>query len=64
MVSIFLASHARIVQLKVKCLTLHELAREASSEHNVINIINAHRCGAFGGKPTLWDLLSMLCPSW
>lgn len=62
------AARARIVQFKVKRPTLRELGRGASSEHNVIklctNIINAHRCGAFGGKPTLWDLLSMLCPSW
>lgn len=57
-----LAARARIVQLKVKRPTLRELAKEASSEHNVTkfctSIINAHKSGAFGGKPALWDFFS------
>jgi hypothetical protein len=57
-----LAARARIVQRKVKRPTLRELAREVSSKHNVTkfctSIINAHRSGAFGGKPALWDFLS------
>ena len=57
-----LSAKARIVQLKVKRPSLRELAREACASHNVIkfchSIINAHRAGAFGGKPALWDFLS------
>ena len=52
---------ARIVQLKVKRPSLRELARDASGSHNALkfchSILNAHRCGAFGGKPALWDFL-------
>jgi len=46
------ATKARIVQRKVKRPTLKEMAKESSSEHNLIkfcnNILNAHRIGAFG----------------
>ena len=56
-----LSAGARIVQLKVKRPSLHELAREASNTNNVMkfchSIINAHRLGAFSGKPALWDFL-------
>jgi len=52
-----LSARARIVQLKVKRPSLRELAREVGRGHNVIkfchSIINAHRLGAFGGKPAL-----------
>ena len=52
---------ARIVQLKVKRPSLRELARDASGSHNALkfchSILNAYRCGAFGGKPALWDFL-------
>ena len=55
------SAQARIVQLKVKRPSLRDLATEASCGHNVLkfcqNIINAHRSGALGGKPALWDLL-------
>ena len=56
-----LTAKARIVQLKVKRPSLRELARDASGSHNVLkfchSILNAHRCGAFGGKLALWDFL-------
>ena len=55
------SARARIVQLKVKRPSLRELARDASGSHNALkfchSILNAHRCGAFGGKPALWDFL-------
>ena len=55
------AAKARIVQLKIKRPTLREAAQQASSEHNVFkfcnNIIAAHRTGAFGGKPALWNFM-------
>ena len=51
----------RIVQLKVKRPTMLESARNAASDNNLIkfcnNIISAHRTGAFGGKPGLWDFM-------
>ena len=51
----------RIVQLKVKRPTMLESARNATSDNNLIkfcnNIISAHRTGAFGGKPGLWDFM-------
>ena len=41
--------------------TLKEFAIAASNESNLYgfcgNILNAHRSGAFGGKPTLWDFM-------
>lgn len=52
---------ARIAQLKVKRPTLKEAAALSSSDGNVFkfcnNILAAHRTGAFGGKPALWDFL-------
>lgn len=52
---------ARVLQLKVKRPTLHELAKEASNTHNLLkfcqNILFAHRSGAFGGRPALWDFM-------
>ena len=52
---------ARIVQLKVKRPTLKEVAKQSSFEHNLLkfcnNILNAHRTGAFGGQPALWDFI-------
>ena len=49
------------MQLKVKGPTLEEMAKESSSEHNLLkfcnNILNAHRTGAFGGRGALWDFL-------
>ena len=52
---------ARIVQLKVKRPTLHEVARESSTSGNVLkfcnDIIAAHRSGAFGSKLALWDFM-------
>ena len=50
-----------VAQLKMSCPTLKESAQRASSEHNVFkfcsDIIAAHRTGAMGGKPALWDFL-------
>lgn len=44
----------------MKRSTLRKLAKEVSSEHNVIkfctNIIDAHRCGAFDKKLVLCNL--------
>lgn len=55
------AAKARIVQLKVKRPTLREVARESSASGNVLKFCNdilaAHRSGAFGGKPALWDFM-------
>lgn len=55
------AAKARIVQLRVKRPTLKEVAKEASSQHYLLkfcnDIISAHRSGAFGGKPVLWDFM-------
>ena len=55
------AAKLRIIQLKVKCPSLKESAIDASSECNLYklcgDILNAHRSGAFGGKPTLWDFM-------
>ena len=62
-------SHAttRIAQLKAKRPTLRESANNASSDDNLIkfcnNIISAHRIGAFGGKPALWDFLKDVAPN-
>ena len=51
----------RIAQLKMKRPTLKEYAKGASDQHNVYkfchDIIKAHRTGAMGGKPALWDYL-------
>ena len=55
------SAQARIVQLKLKRPSLRELARDAACDHNVLkfcySIVNAHRSGALGGKPALWDFL-------
>ena len=55
------AAKAKIVQLKVKRLTLKEAAREACEGHELLkfcnSIIAAHRTRAFGGKLALWDFL-------
>ena len=55
------AAKLRIAQLKVKRLTLKEQALFASNEHNLFKfcsgILHAHRSGAFGGRPTLWDFM-------
>ena len=55
------SAQARIVQLKLKRPSLRELTRDATCGHNVLkfchSIVNAHRSGALGGKPTLWDFL-------
>ena len=52
---------ARIAQLKVSRPTLKESAKQSSDQHNVhkfsADIIVAHRTGAMGGKPALWDFL-------
>ena len=52
---------ARIAQLRVKRPSLLQSAKQASEQHNVLkfcnNIIAAHRTGAFGGKPALWDFM-------
>ena len=54
-------ARANIVRLKVRCPTLKEVANECSQQANVLkfcnNIISAHRTGAFGGKPSLWDFM-------
>ena len=55
------ATKLRIVQLKAKCPILKESAAVASNEQNLYkfygNILGAHRLGAFGGRPTLWDFM-------
>ena len=55
------AAKTRIAQLKMKRPTLRESAHEASDQHNVLkfctDIIAAHRTGAMGGKPALWDFM-------
>lgn len=52
---------ARIAQLKVSRPTLKESAKQSSHQHNVLkfclDIIAAHRIGARGGKPALWNFL-------
>lgn len=52
---------SRIVQLKAKRPTQVESAKNASADGNLIklcnNILTAHRTGAFGGKPGLWDFM-------
>jgi len=54
-------TRATMTQLKVKRPTLRDMAKNANSDHNVHkfcqNILNAHRTGAFGGKPALWDFI-------
>lgn len=58
---LYRAAKLQIVQLKVKRPTLKESALAASSEHNVYKfctqILAAHRSGAFGGRPALWNFL-------
>ena len=55
------SARVRITQLKVKRHALREMAKSASADGNVVklcqSIVNAHRVGAFGGKPALWDFL-------
>jgi hypothetical protein len=52
---------ARLAQLKMSRPTLQERARQLEGERGVLNfchnIISAHRTGAFGRKPTLWDFM-------
>lgn len=55
------ACKARIVQLKVKRPTFKEAAKGSQEQGNIVkfcnNILLAHRTGAFGGRPALWDYL-------
>jgi hypothetical protein len=55
------AAKLRITQLKVKRPTLKESAIATSNEHNLYkfcgDILSAHRSGAFGGRPALWDFM-------
>lgn len=55
------AAKLRIVQLKIKRPTLKEMVMAASNEYNVYkfcgDILSAHRSGAFGGRPALWDFM-------
>ena len=55
------SAKARIAQLKVSRPTLRKSAKRATAEHNVYkfctDILLAHRTGAMGGKPALWDFL-------
>jgi len=55
------AAKLRIAQLKIKRPTLKKLAMAASNNHNVYkffgDILRAHRTGAFGGRPALWDFM-------
>ena len=54
-------ARTRIVQLKARRPTMRQSAITATSDGNLMkfcnNIISAHRTGAFGGKPGLWDFL-------
>ena len=47
--------------LKVKRASLKESTLDASNEHNVLkfctNVLVAHRSGAFGNRPALWNFL-------
>ena len=54
-------ARANIARLKVCRPTLKEAVNACSHQANVLkicnNIISAHRIGAFGGKPALWDFM-------
>ena len=54
-------ARTRIVQLKARRQTMRESAINATSDNNLMkffnNIISAHRIGAFGSKPGLWDFM-------
>ena len=55
------ANKAKVARLKVRRPTLKEATRETAMDGDVLkfcqNIIAAHRGGAFGGRPALWDYL-------
>jgi hypothetical protein len=52
---------ACLSQLKMSRPTLRERERQLEGERGILNfchnIISAHRTGAFGGKPALWDFM-------
>ena len=54
-------ARANIARLEVCRPTLKEVANACSHQANVLkfcdNIISAHRTWAFGGKPTLWEVM-------
>ena len=55
------SAQVRISQLKMKCPMLKESTKGASDQINVYkfctDVIAAHRTGAMGGNPALWDYI-------
>ncbi len=51
----------QLTQLKMKKMSLRESSKECLHQKDILkfcnNIISAHRTGAFGGKPALWEFL-------